>query len=180
MSTAELQAKAHAFIEARAWDKALWKFHDTVKHYPSWVEHDDFQRKFNIGVREIAKESRRLSNDPSGDAVSFSIGEIGGVRFAVGSRDRFVELPDGDALAYKTIELILAGRVAMSVEFRASSNILGDLVPEGIYVVHEFHNDPSIPALFSAFEEAIASHSARRAQEDADEQNARLEGKFTF
>ena len=180
MSNAELQAKAHAFIESRAWDKILWKFHDTVKHYPSWVEHDDFERKFNIGVREIAKESRNLSNDASGDAVSFSIGELGGVRFAVGSRDRFLELPDGDSLAYTTIELILAGRVAMSVEFRASSNILGDLEPEGISVVHEFHNDPSIPALFSAFEEALASYSARRANEEADEQSARLEGKLTL
>ena len=91
MSNSELQAKARDFIESRGWDKALWQFHDTVKHYPSWLEHDDFQRNFNIGVREIAKESRKLSSKLQQDAVDFSIGEIGSVRFAVGSGDSFID-----------------------------------------------------------------------------------------
>ncbi len=180
MSNKALQAKARDFIEARDWHMALWKFYDTVKHYPSWVSRDDFQRKFNIGVREISKESRQLSNEPSREAVDFVIGELGGVRFAVGSRDSYLSLPDGDTFAYTTIELMLTGRVVMALAFRVVINECGDPRPVELSDVLEFHNDPNIQDLFKAFEEALMSHAARRSQLAADDEDAKLAGKFTF
>lgn len=180
MSNIDLQKKALQFIKEKGWDSLLVSAFLEVKHYPSWALRDDFEEKWNIGVKNVRGETKFLKVGYGGEDVRFCVGEIAGIAFKIGGDLVFSTMPDGELFVTLPLELYLDDKKVMAVRYVADSS---DPILDSdfsLLSIEEFHNDDRIDTLLKEISRAKHQLKERRRLSDLAEKESNLEGKFTF
>lgn len=180
MSNIELQKKALQFLKDKGWDHLLIKAYLEVQYYPSWSTRDDFEKSWNIGLKNVRGEERHLRVGYGGEDVVFCVGELNGIQFKIGGGLVFSSMPDGESYVTLPLELHLDNKLVLAVRYVADDS--DPILPSdySLVTVEEFHNDDRINVLLQEISLAIEHKNESKRLNDLKNKEASLEGKFTF
>jgi hypothetical protein len=105
------KAKA-LFLQSRT-SYRLLEFWLAVRHYPAWAKRDDFESKWNFGVKDVAASEHEVNTASGSKRLPSVTGSFQGNQFEIVSQSRSSFLPDG-ALFVEALWLFWNGKLGCS------------------------------------------------------------------
>ena len=98
MSTAEQDAKIADIkrVNEKRWDYLLAHLYLSIRTFPELSKKEDFEERFNIGLRNVGTEMRLLQCGHIQESINFLNASYQGVSFSLGGFSNESYLPDGE------------------------------------------------------------------------------------
>jgi hypothetical protein len=180
MNIDEIKESARNFIVDKGWDLLLMEAYLTTRHFIAWSDRDDFQERWNIGVKNIYGVTRPVDIGYVNDEAEFLCGEIAGINFQLGGVMDYDSMPDGDSFNTANISLFVEGRRVMAVRYTFSSLDTYFAEDYRIFCVEEFHNDEIIGRLLFSLHNGKIEQEKRGVELDRIKEEEKYRGKFSF
>ncbi len=181
MDAEQAQQKAKSILEEEGIDILLVKLFLAVRHYPSWVAHEDFDTKRNFGVTCIQSSLFNMKVGYKDKPVKMVLGEFNGAKFRIGGDSRYIDYPDGGGAVFAVIQLGFGNDLKTVVEAEFTTNF-DPCSPKDykLFAVEELHYSTDWIDFLRSTSQAIDAQEKKRELIRSQEQNEKYAGKFTF
>lgn len=176
----ELKEKAKKYVLENRWDYLLVHAYLNTQYFSSWSKEDEFEEKWNIGLKNISSEERLLECGYLKETTNFLVASYNDINFKLGGYKKYSSMPDGDTFATLSISLLIEEKVALSIRYSETTFDAYRAEDYRLIDVEEMHSSILKNKLLEGIETEIEMQKTREELRRKQEENDSYKGKFTF